>query len=113
MDFRSKIAIMSNARKLKGTKVYINEDYSARVRLARKMLWQNSQNMRKNARKVKLKHDTLTIDGVRYTWDTDKKAIIKVSTHSLSAGSDSAKSASAQALGINSASSASVFAKAD
>ncbi|XP_049273554.1 uncharacterized protein LOC119401792 isoform X2 [Rhipicephalus sanguineus] len=113
MDFRSKIAILNNARKLKGSKIYINEDYSARVRLARKALWQNSQDMRKNAGKVKLKHDTLTIDGVRYMWETDKNAIVKVSTNSLSAGSVSVKSASAQALGMNSASSDSVFAKAD
>lgn len=109
---------MNNARKLKGTKIYINEDYSARVRLVRRALWQNSQDTRKNARKFKLKHDTVTIDGVRYMWDTDKNTIVKVSVYSpsvvsASVPSASMQSASAQASGMNLASSNPVSASAE
>lgn len=118
LDFRTKVAILNNARKLKGTNIYINEDYSARVRMARRALWQNSQDMRKNAGKYRLKHDTLTIDGVRYMWDTDKNVIVQASARSPSTVSASVpsapvKSASAKATGRNRASANTASARVD
>ncbi|KAH9359803.1 hypothetical protein HPB48_015816 [Haemaphysalis longicornis] len=118
LDYRTKLSILTNARKLKGTPVYINEDYSARVRLARRALWQNSEDLRKDAAKYKLKRDTLMIDDVCYMWDNVKNAIIKVPAQSpskLSGPVSSAphKLASTQMPGTNSTSSGSISASAD
>lgn len=74
LDFRTKVAILSNARKLKGTKIFINEDFSVRVRQVRRELWQNSAEIRKNAQRVRLHYDHLLVDNVRYTWDDSKKS---------------------------------------
>lgn len=82
IDFRTKTQILSNARKLKGSKIYINEDFSARVRQIRKFLWQHSADVRKNADKVRLRHDTLIVDSVRYSWDEASGTLVK---HSESA----------------------------
>lgn len=77
IDFRMKTQILSNARKLKGLKIYINEDFSARVRQIRKSLWQHSADARKNAEKVRLRHDTLMVDSVRYSWDEASGTLVK------------------------------------
>lgn len=79
LDFRTKVAILSNASKLKSTKIFINEDFSVRVRQIRRELWQNSAEIRQNAKKAKLHYDHLLVDNVRYSWDESKKAIVKES----------------------------------
>ncbi|KAH8009195.1 hypothetical protein HPB51_012693 [Rhipicephalus microplus] len=81
IDFRTKTQILGNARKLKGSKIYINEDFSARVRQICKSLWQHSVDIRKNADKVRLRHDALIVDSVRYSWDEASGTLIKHSQH--------------------------------
>lgn len=38
LDFRTKVAILSNASKLKGTKIFINEDFSVCTKQIRREL---------------------------------------------------------------------------
>lgn len=84
LDFRTKANILKNAYKLKGSNTYINEDFSARVRKLRKLLWQHSADVRKNGRKIRLHRDCLVVDNVRYIWDDAKFAIVKAPQNVLS-----------------------------
>lgn len=77
MDYRSKLAILQNARKLKGTEIYIKEDFSERVRKIRQALWRLSLNQRKNASTIRLQYDSLLIDNVRYVLNEAGDSIIK------------------------------------
>lgn len=79
LDFRTKVAILSNASKLKGAKIFINEDFSERVRQIRRELWQNSAEIRRDAKKARLHYDQLLVDNVRYSWDEKKKVIVNES----------------------------------
>lgn len=81
LDFRTKSEILSKASKLKGTDIFINEDFSVRVRQIRKELWQHSADLRKVAKKVRLQYDQLVIDSVRYVWDNVTKSVIEASSN--------------------------------
>ncbi|KAH6939678.1 hypothetical protein HPB50_020431 [Hyalomma asiaticum] len=50
LDHRLKLEILKNSRKLKHTNIFINEDFSARVRLLRRNLWQHSTDLRNGAK---------------------------------------------------------------
>lgn len=53
--------ILSSAKKLKGTKSYINEDFSEAVQLRRKELWPKLKAARERGDKASLKYDKLVI----------------------------------------------------
>lgn len=92
LDFRTKVHILSNASKLKGTDIFINEDFSVRVRQIRKELWQHSADLRKEAEKVRLQYDQLVIDSVRYVWDDSTKSIVESSSTKSIVNTSSTKS---------------------
>lgn len=65
-SFKDKQAVLSNAKKLKGSKISISEDFSAGVRLKRKRLLEYSKANKKENDKICLKFDSLYLNGVRY-----------------------------------------------
>lgn len=77
LDFRTKLEILKNARKLQGTNIYINEDFSAQVRQICKNLRDHSVDIRKQASKYRLQYDSLIVDSVRYTWDSVRKTRVQ------------------------------------
>ncbi|XP_065292009.2 uncharacterized protein [Dermacentor albipictus] len=68
-DFRDKVRILSNCRKLRGTQFSINEDFSKRVVEIRKKLWKSSEEERMKGAKVKLFFDKLRVDKTMYAWN--------------------------------------------
>lgn len=56
-------------KKLKGTPISISEDFSETMRRKRKHLWEYAKSQRQDGDKVRLRHDILTINGTKYTYD--------------------------------------------
>ncbi|XP_075559284.1 uncharacterized protein LOC142590741 [Dermacentor variabilis] len=75
LDFRNKVEIMNIVSKLKGTKFYITEDYSANVRTIRKKLWA-ATSFRDHGSVVRLRYDHVFINGVRYRWNDAANALV-------------------------------------
>lgn len=69
LDTRDKTKILKNCHKLKGTKLAISEDFSARVRSIRKKLWDSAKHNKESGDKVRLVHDKISINQVLYRWD--------------------------------------------
>lgn len=68
-NYNEKQDVLKNARKLKGTKIYIQNDYSVDTLRKRKLLWQSAKEEKKQGKKVILLHDKLRIDNELYVWD--------------------------------------------
>ena len=61
--FKDKIKIISEARKLKGTNISINEDYSKETLEIRKEKWKEVKELRKNGTYAILVYDKAVIKG--------------------------------------------------
>lgn len=61
LRIKDRVLILSSAKKLKGTKIYINEDFSEAVQLRRKELWPMVKAARERGDKASLKYDKLII----------------------------------------------------
>ena len=59
LDYKDKIEIMKNARKLKGTGVYINEDFSRETMEIRKRLWSDVIKLRQEGKFAVLQYDRI------------------------------------------------------
>lgn len=95
LDFRNKTEIMKIVSKLKGTKFYVTEDFSANVRAIRKKLWTATYSFRNRGSVVRLRYDHVFINNVRYWWNDTENALVDdsglaantpVNNSSLSAG---------------------------
>ena len=77
LDFNMKKLILQETRTLKGTGIYISEDFSYQVRRIRKNLKSIMDTERENGRKSKLRFDKLIFeDGEVVRWDTrEDKAV--------------------------------------
>ena len=62
-SFKDKLKIISEARKLKGTNISINEDYSKETLEIRKEKWKEVKELRKNGTYVILVYDKVVIKG--------------------------------------------------
>ena len=62
-SFKDKLKIISEARKLKGTNISINEDYSKETLEIRKEKWKEVKELRKNGTYAILVHDKVVIKG--------------------------------------------------
>lgn len=74
MRFKDKSQILSCGGKLKGTSFSIREDYSARVRLARKKLYLYAQERRLP---FKIRFDKLIIGNKRFVYDAQTDSVIE------------------------------------
>ncbi|KAM7313533.1 uncharacterized protein ISCGN_003395 [Ixodes scapularis] len=77
-DYNEKMSILTNAKKLKGTGVFINEDYSYELRQIRKKLWDSSQADRDRGDKVTLSYNKLKINNVTYQWDNNLQSRVRL-----------------------------------
>lgn len=68
-DFLEKQVVMRNARKLKGTNIYFQNDYSQHTLRKRRLLWESAQADKAQAKRVFLVNEKLSIDGSLYAWD--------------------------------------------
>lgn len=78
-DYNEKMKLMKNAFKLKGTRISLSEDYSRKVQMIRKQLWQTVRDTRTPDDKVFLRYDKLIVNDDVYAWDQEKCTRIKVS----------------------------------
>lgn len=79
-DFNEKVAVLKNAKKLKGSKIYIQNDYSAHTLKKRKMLWESAKSEKAAGKKVYLVHDKLHVDGDTFIWNANSNQRQKIST---------------------------------
>ncbi|XP_077564723.1 uncharacterized protein LOC144180217 [Haemaphysalis longicornis] len=85
LDDRDKTKILKNCHKLKGSEISISEDFSKRVRLIRKKLWDSAKPNKESGQKVHLVYDKISIDRTLYRWDDsiDDKVLVNQTTNSL------------------------------
>lgn len=88
IDFRDKILILKNVSKLKGTRIFVNEDFSPRIRGIRKQLWLSTAEFRRNGAKVRLRYDHALVNNDRYSWDSTNNMLIKVLPPVLATGTN-------------------------
>lgn len=79
-DFTEKEAVLSNAKKLKGTSISVQNDYCAETLRKRKLLWDSAKQDKDTGKKVWLVHDKISIDKQLYYWDNtsnSRKAMLR------------------------------------
>ena len=59
LNYEHKEIIMTNARKLKGTGIFINEDFSSETNVIRKRLWEDVKELRKKGKYAILQYDRI------------------------------------------------------
>lgn len=57
IDFREKIRVLRNVSKHKGTREFVNENFSPRIRKIRNELWLSTAEFRRNDTKVRERYD--------------------------------------------------------
>lgn len=62
-------SVLKNAKKLKGSNVFIQNNYSQSVQHERKKLWESAKHDKANGKRVLLVHDKLRINDDSYIWD--------------------------------------------
>lgn len=73
-DYNEKQCILKNAKKLKGTRIFIENDYSRRTLHRCRLLHERARGDRANEEKGYLVNDKLRIDNDTFVWDEDKNA---------------------------------------
>ena len=73
--FKDKDRILRSKQKLKGTKIFIGEDFSARVREMRRKLVPHLKEARNQNKRAAMVYDHLVIDGQKFGLDGDEKLI--------------------------------------
>lgn len=68
-NFNEKTNVLKNASKLKGTKIFVQNDYSQHTLQKRKLLWESAKSDKLEGKKVGLFHDKLKIDNDCYIWN--------------------------------------------
>lgn len=63
------MAVFSNVKKLKGSKIYIQNDYSKETLRKRKLLWESARKDKDEGLDPKLYDDKLKINDETYVWD--------------------------------------------
>ena len=74
-SFRDKLQVMKAKGKLRGTDVYIGEDFSLRVREIRRRLTPHLKNARDQNRRVRMVFDHLVIEGKKFTVDSEERLV--------------------------------------
>lgn len=79
LDFRDKMAIFRNAPKLKNLniKVWIENDYSPKIRLARGKLWEYGSTFRADRMRTRLVHDKLYVGDKVFVYDVQSESVIE------------------------------------
>ncbi|CAN7940087.1 unnamed protein product, partial [Ixodes hexagonus] len=80
-DYQEKQAVLRNSGKLKGTPIFIQNDYSPET-LRKRKLWRSAKPDKDNGTKVSLVNDKLRIDNAYYVWDDSSNARVQVQSAS-------------------------------
>lgn len=75
--FKEKQRVLISAKKLKGTKISLSEDYSESVRRKNKFLWDFVQSRKKEGDKYSLKRDVLWFNHTKYIYDEDVNQVVQ------------------------------------
>ena len=73
--YKQKVEILKAKGKLKGTNVFVGEDFTAKVRGIRKTLTPHLRRAREEGKRATMVHDHLLIDGKRFTIDNNDKLV--------------------------------------
>lgn len=76
--YKDKVSILKAKNKLKGSKIFIGEDYSESVRDVRKRLFVFVKKERAAGRKVTMAFDHVFIDGKRFGLSDDQSALVEI-----------------------------------
>lgn len=68
-DYNEKVAIFKNVSKLKGSNIFVQNDYSHVTLKKRKLLWESAKHDKSLGKKVSLQHDKLRIDNDVFIWN--------------------------------------------
>lgn len=71
-DYNEKQAVLRNSKKLKGSKIFVQNDYSSTTLRKTKLLWESARHDKASGRNVFLFNDKLKIDNDTYIWDDIK-----------------------------------------
>lgn len=77
-DFNETKAIFANVKKLKGSSIFIQNDYSASTLRKGKLLWESAKNKKQLGKKVSLIHDRLRIGTEYFFWDETLNKRVKI-----------------------------------
>lgn len=81
IDFQEKLRILKNCTKLKGSTLYVTEDYSLKVRQTRKKLWDSTASHREQNESVKLVFDKVLVGKKLYAWNDQTNDRVLVPKH--------------------------------
>ncbi len=70
--------IYKTKRELKGTAIYIEDDYSWKVRKQRFHLREVAKKEREAGRKVTVNFDKLSMDGIQFRWNLEEQRLERV-----------------------------------
>ncbi|KAH8030573.1 hypothetical protein HPB51_009634 [Rhipicephalus microplus] len=76
IDYREKLEILRNCVKPKDSGLYVTEDFSQKVRQARKNLWDSKVVNRERNERVKLLFDKVSVNGKLFVWDEAKNDMV-------------------------------------
>lgn len=79
-DFTEKQSVLKSTKKLKGSNVFIQNDYSQSTQHKRKMLLESAKRDKTIGKRVFLVHDKLRINGDFYIWDGDANKHVLLSS---------------------------------
>lgn len=75
--YKDRTDILRGKLKLKGTDVFVGEDFSPRVRDIRKALYPHCKEARRNDKRATVIFDHLVIDGKKFVLDSDGEGIVE------------------------------------
>lgn len=76
-SFKEKQTILGNAKHLKGTRISLSEDFSDVVRRKRRHLWEFAKSRKTDDTRVRLRHDVLYLNDVKYVFDDDTSQVVQ------------------------------------
>lgn len=68
-NYTEKQEVLRNCKKLKGTQISVQNDFSAETLRKRKLLWQSAKAEKEQGKKVALVNNKLRVDSQLYAWD--------------------------------------------
>lgn len=77
-DYNEKQAILKNANKLKGSNIFISNDYSRLTLQRRKLLWESAKADKDNGKNVYLVNEKLRIDDDTFVWDFNTNSRVQI-----------------------------------
>ena len=75
-SFKQRSNVLQERKNLRGTDIFVNEDFTHRVREIRRNLQSFVKTFKEAGRRVNIVYDHLIVDGIRHDWDADTKTCV-------------------------------------